>query len=296
MTVTVEGTSRRGRIYLDGALDRTAVFPAFTPQTSVQPTFGKASWVDSYYLACTLDEASLYPGELTAEAVGVLFAGFPTPNPPAPPALISEWRFEETGTAAGTTLSDGTGGHDAVTASDGTAPSTGVIGSARRFGGFPDYAGMSPHPDFGTADFSFTAWVKIDAPPSKWGVVFGDYGGDFRGWYLGVHTDGRVIFSVSGLPSSNPWLLSSAALVPGQWQHIAVTLEGASGRGLIYINGLLDRTAVFPAFDPQSTVSPTFGRASWADTYYLDFAIDEARLYGEELSDAEVLAVMQGTL
>ena len=296
VTVTLEGTSRRGRIYLDSTLDRTAVFPAFTHQTSVQPTFGKASWVDSYYLTCALDEARFYPGELTAEAVGALFAGFPTPNPPAPPTLISEWRFEETGTAAGTTLIDSATGHHAVTVGDGTAPSTGVIGSARRFGGFPDYAWISPHADFGTADFSFTSWVKIDALPSKWGVVFADYGGDFQGWYVGVHTDGRVIFSVSGLPSSNPWLLSSSALVPGEWQHLAVTFDGTTRRGLIYINGLLDRTAVFPAFDPQSAVASTFGRASWADTYYLDFAIDQARLYGEELSDAEVLAVMQGAL
>ncbi len=296
VTVTLEGASRSGRIYLDGALDRTAVFPAFTPQTSTQPTFGKASWVDSYYLTCALDEARLYPGELSAEAVGALFAGFPTPNPPDPPTLISEWWFEETGTAPGTTLIDSASGHHAVTAGNGTAPSTGVIGSARRFGGFPDYAWVAPHADFGSPDFSFTAWVKIDALPSKWGVVFADYGGDFQGWYVGVHTDGRVIFSVSGLPSSNPWLLSSSAIVPGEWRHLAVTFDGATRRGLIYINGLLDRTAVFPAFDPQSAVAPTLGRASWAATYYLDFAIDQARLYAEELSEVEVMAVMQGAL
>ena len=296
VTVTLDGASRRGRIYLDGDLDRTAVFPAFTPQATIQPIFGKASWVDSYYLKCTLDDARLYPGELTAEAVGVLFAGFPTPNPPAPPAPIADWRFEDTGTVPGTILTDSAGGHVATTAGDGTASVTGVVGIARRFGGFPDYAWISTDPELRPADFSFAAWVKIDALPSKWGVVFADYGGDFRGWYVGVNTDGRVIFSVSGLPSSNPWLLSSSWLVPGQWQHIAVTLDGATRRGLIYINGLLDRTAVFPAFDSQGGVQPTFGRASWADTYYLDFAIDEARLYAEELSEAEVLAVMQGVL
>ena len=64
----------------------------------------------------------------------------------------------------------------------------------------------------------------------------------------------------------------------------------------VFINGLRDRTAVFPAFDPRGSVQLTIGRASWADTYYLDFAIDEARFYGEELSDAEVLTVMQGAL
>ena len=147
------------------------------------------------------------------------------------------------------------GGHDAVTAGDGSGAATGVIGNARRLGGFPDYAWITPDPELSPSNFSFTAWVKIDALPSKWGVAFADYGGDFRGWYVGVNTDGRVIFSVSGLPSSNPWLLSSSALVLGEWQHIGVTFDGATRRGLIYINGLLDRTAVFPAFDPQSAVT-----------------------------------------
>ena len=167
VVVTLEGASRRGRIYIDGVLDRTAVYPAFTPQSSTQPTFGRASWVDSYYLNCTLDEAGLYPGELTANEVLSLFNSFPTPPPSASAQPLAHWAFGETGVGAGTVLADGTGnGHDAVTAG-GTVPATGVDGAGRRFTGFPDYAHLTPHAELSTTDFSLTSWVKIDALPPE---------------------------------------------------------------------------------------------------------------------------------
>ena len=295
VAVTLEGASRRGRIYIDGVGDRTAVYPAFTPQTSAQPTFGRASWVDSYYLNCTLDEARLYPGELTSGEVAGLFNSFPAPPPPAAPQPLAHWAFGETGAGPGTVLADGTGnGHDAVTAGTGTVPASGVNGSGRHFTGFPDYAYLTPHAELSTSDFSLTSWVKIDALPSKWGVIYSNYGGDYRGWYAGIHTDGRVIFSVSGLPSSNPWLLSTSSLAPGQWHHIAVTFDGSDRRGRIYIDGLLDRSAVFPAFDQQTAIQPMMGRASWVDSYYLRFLVDEMKLYGQELSPSGVLADMAG--
>ena len=295
VAVTLEGASRRGRIYIDGVLDRTAVYPAFTPQTSTQPTLGRASWVDSYYLNCTLDEARLYPGELASGEVLALFNSFPAPPPPAAPQPVAHWAFGETGVGPGTVLADGTGnGHDAVTAGTGTVPATGINGSGRHFTGFPDYAYLTPHAELSSTDFSLTSWVKIDALPSKWGVIYSNYGGDFQGWYAGIHTDGRVIFSVSGLPSSNPWLLSTSSLTPGQWHHIAVTFDGSDRRGRIYIDGLLDRSAVFPAFDQQSVIQPLIGRASWVDSYYLKFLVDEMKLYGQELSPSEVLADMAG--
>jgi len=291
VTVTLKGASRRGRIYIDGVRDRTAVYPAFTPQTSTQPTLGRASWVDSYYLKCTLDEARLYPGELTSGEVLGLFNGFPAPPPPAAAQPVAHWSFSETGAGPGTVLADGSGnGHDAVTAGTGTVPATGISGSGRHFTGFPDYAHLTPHAELSTTDFSLTSWVKIEALPSKWGVIYSNYGGDFRGWYAGIHTDGRVIFSVSGLPSSNPWLLSTSSLTPGQWHHIAVTFDGGDRRVRIYIDGLLDRSAVFPAFDQQSVIQPMIGRASWVNSYYLQFLIDETKLYDEELPPSEVLA------
>ena len=175
----------------------------------------------------------------------------------------------------------------------GTTSVAGVAGSARSFDGYPDYAHITPHADLSTAGFSFSTWVKLDALPSNWGVLFANYGGDFQGWYVGVFTDGRIILSVSGLPASNPWLLSAGSLTAGNWHHVAVTFDGPSRRGLIYIDGVRDGSAVFPAFTPQTAIQPTFGRASWYDGYYLRSILDHARLYPVELTAYQVPADMQ---
>ena len=71
-----------------------------------------------------------------------------------------------------------------------------------------------------------------------------------------------------------------------------MTFDGGDRRGRIYIDGLLDRSAVFPAFDQQAIIQPMMGWASWVNSYYLPFSIDETRLYVEELSASDVLAEM----
>ena len=294
LAVTFDGGTRRGLIYIDGKLDRGATFPAFTPQTAASPTFGRASWYDGYYLECKLDEARLYPGDLSAEEITTQISSFPPPPLPDLPDPVAFWKFDDLGTGPGLILADSSGGgHDAVTEGLGTTSVAGVAGSARSFDGYPDYAHITPHADLSTAGFSFSTWVKLDALPSNWGVLFANYGGDFQGWYVGVFNDGRVILSVSGLPSSNPWLLSAGSLTAGNWHHVAVTFDGPSRRGLIYIDGVRDRSAVFPVFTPQTAIQPTFGRASWYDGYYLRSILDHARLYPVELTAYQVAADMQ---
>ena len=294
LAVTFDGGTRRGLIYIDGALDRGATFPAFTPQTAVSPTFGRASWYDGYYLECKLDEARLYPGNLSATEITTQISSFPPPPLPDLPDPVAFWRFDDVGTGPGLILADSSGGgHDAVTEGLGTTSVGGVAGSARSFDGYPDYAHVTPHPELSTASFSFSTWVKLDALPNNWGVLFANYGGDFQGWYVGVFNDGRIILSISGLPASNPWLLSAGSLTVGNWHHVAVTFDGPSRRGLIYIDGVRDRSAVFPVFTPQTAIQPTFGRASWYDGYYLRCILDHTRLYPVELTPHQVAADMQ---
>ena len=294
LAVTFDGGTRRGLIYIDGVVDQGATFPAFTPQTAASPTFGRASWYDGYYLECKLDEARLYAGDLSAEEITNQISSFPAPPAPDLPDPVAFWRFDDSGTGPGTLLADSSGGgHDAMTQGTGTTSVLGVAGSARSFDGYPDYAHVTPHSELSTASFSFSTWVKLDALPNNWGVVFANYGGDFQGWYVGVFNDGRVILSVSGLPTSNPWLLSTSSLTAGNWHHVAVTFDGPSRRGLIYIDGIRDSSAVFPAFTPQTAIQPTFGRASWYDGYYLQCILDHAQLYPVELTSYQVAADMQ---
>ena len=83
------------------------------------------------------------------------------------------------------------------------------------------------------------------------------------------------------------------SLTVGNWHHVAVTFDGPSRCGLIYIDGVRDRSAVFPVFTPQTAIQPTFGRASWYNGYYLRSILDHARLYPVELTAYQVAADMQ---
>jgi hypothetical protein len=288
VAVTFEGRDRRGVIYVDGVRSASAVFPAWQPSTAVSPHFGRASWANAAFLRCILDEPTLRGFELTAVEVSAQHNVGAKRLNPQPQA---RWEFEEANNDDGgaVVLTDSAGVHNAVTSGFGSSRIAGVSGVfARRFTGGSSAAPVSLDPIFAANAFSFSTWIYVDATPSQWGMIFSNYDGNFGGWYLAVNTDGKLIFSVSGTPSSNPWLLADNPVVSGQWNHLAITFDGVSRKGAIYLNGTSTGTAVFPAWSAQSTVRPTFARASWAPTYFLDVAIDDARFYEVELSAAEI--------
>ncbi|MDA1234111.1 MAG: M36 family metallopeptidase [Acidobacteria bacterium] len=284
LAVTFEGRERRGIIYIDGVRSASAVFPAWTPSTGISPHFGRASWSNGAYVRYFLDDPTLYGHELTgAEVVArhALHSSRQTPQP------LARWEFEST--AGDGTMADSAGMHTATSEGRGGAQVSGVSGTfAHHFPGNPNAARVQPHADFASNAFTFSAWVKTSSAPTAWGMIFSNYDGANRGWYLALNTDNRLIFSVSGLPSSNPWLLSSAPITPGLWTHIAVTFDGVNRRGVVYLDGVVVATAVFPAWTPQSSVGPTFARASWDFRYYLDVSIDDARYCDLDLSAPEI--------
>ena len=288
VTATYDGKSQQMRLFLDGVLDAQGYAAGLTPRDSGSVTIGSASWYNGSFLDFTIDEVELLPDVWSPADVQDDFTAFPNPSPLYP---VATWGFDDSGDGPGITLSDSSGeGHDAVTAGSGTTAVVGTAGQARRFDGSSDFATLSPHPDLSTADFSFTAWIKLEQQPLSWGVIFSNYGGDYQGWFCGVNSAGHLMLSIAGLPTHAGWLVSNASLDTGRWYHIAFTFNQATRRGAIYIDGALDRTAVFNGFTPQVTVQPTVGRASWYNGAYLGMTLDTARLYPGELSALEVAA------
>ena len=56
VSVTVDRVSGDVGIYIDGALDKIARFPAIADDATVPVTIGRASWYDGYYLNAAIDE------------------------------------------------------------------------------------------------------------------------------------------------------------------------------------------------------------------------------------------------
>ncbi len=291
ITATYDAATRAGAIYVNGALDTQVAFPGFTPQSALPLTLARASWVNGYYLNATLDEARLLPVRQTPAQVLADYQSFPLPPPPpANLTVTADWHFDDTGTA----LADSSGNaHQG--AIFGTAATPGVLNGARVFNGAGDYASVPASDAYGSSSFTVRLWLKLLSYPEAagWGVALGDYGGNYQGWYVGLHASGRVILSVAGLPASSPWLLSGASLALNNWYHLAVTYDGAMRLAAIYIDGSLDTQAVLAGFTPSPSTNLYFGRASWYDGYYLHAAVDEARLYPAAKSVVEIRADYQ---
>ena len=290
LTVTFDGPSRRGLIYLDGERVASAVFPAWQPAAGVQPTFGKASWTETGWLKFVADRTKLYDFELSPQQVAADFAELDAARRPS---SLGRWELDETSAQPGATFADsGPDGRHGVLLGSGGAPVAGRFGGARRFGGRPDAGALPVDSAWSAPAFTLSAWVKLESLPSSWGVLFSTYDGDHRGWYVAAHSSGRLIACFAGQPASSPWLLSASALQPGQWTHIAVTFDSVSRQATIYIDGWRDASAVFPAYTPALNVAPTAAKASWTDNHYLHVSVDRLRLDPLEMSVQQVLQMV----
>ncbi|MEZ5362195.1 MAG: LamG-like jellyroll fold domain-containing protein [Bryobacterales bacterium] len=114
-------------------------------------------------------------------------------------------------------------------------------------------------PRSGRAWLHFGAWVKLDALPGSWGVLFSTYALVIRAG-TAVDSAGRLILCVAGESGAAPWLVSNAAVAPGQWTYVAVSFDAVNRKGSLYVDGILDRTAVFAGYTPANGSSDAGGR------------------------------------
>jgi hypothetical protein len=288
VTVTLDGPQGQAAVYLDGAWDAFATFVAYEDEAARPFTIGRASWWDGYYLAFTIDETRLDSRAWSAAEVRADAAAFspPVADPPAMP--VAEWRLEEMDTAAGATLADFTErGHDALVQGAGARTVPGVHGDALAFGP-GTYARVAAHADLATPGFGFSTWIKLDAHPQNWGVIFSTFDGNSSGWFTGVDHDGRIIFSLWGQDSFSSWVASGQRLQPGRWHHLAVSFDDLSRRAVIFVDGKPDRSFLASGFTPPAGSDATFARASWFDGYYLGCTLDEAKLFAVALATYEI--------
>jgi len=289
LAAVYNGALRLAIIYIDGVADAQTTLPGFTPAPFNPVYLGRASWIDGYYFHAALDEVRVYPVARSAAEILSDYQSFPTAPPPPPSPPVAEWRMDDPGDVL--TDASGNGRHGSA---QGTVSVTGVRQASRSLNGVSDWVQVAASPALNPPSFSLRAWIKLlTYPAGGWGAILGDYGGNYQGWYLGVHSSGRLIFSVASLPSNSPWLLSNSSLALNTWYHVTATYDGLTQAGTIYRNGVSDAQAVFPGFSGQAPADLFMGRASWYDGYYLNAVLDEVRLLDYRLAPPEVLADYQ---
>ncbi len=228
-----------------------------------------------------------------AQATVVVVRGQPTDCLPPPPGLLGWWPGD--GDA-----NDIVGGDNGVLTNGAVAAAQGLVGQAFAFDGVDSYvllpnlvAGLNE----GTVEFWFNLnswnWTSGLSGLFLWSSTqyLPDSGSTFDGINLGCHRDftatGELMFGIFDNGGWH-WALSGVTPQTGLWYHVAGTW-GPNGL-LIYINGALSGSNVYPLPAPSYVQYHLLGRSSFTNSV-IDGLIDEFSLYNRALSPAEIAAI-----
>lgn len=132
-----------------------------------------------------------------------------------------------------------------------------------------------------------SAWIKPDSITANEPLVSHSLAYELR------IKDDRIEFACVKSSNGRTRYESAPALVAGEWQHVAVTVDSLAKKIRFYRNGILlttasDTIAPFPRTTGVLLGSDGRGRSD----SFLAGGLDDIRIFNRVLSDAEILAVM----
>jgi hypothetical protein len=176
-------------------------------------------------------------------------------------------------------------------------PTTGRIGGAIQLDGATAIDLGKDVGNFGRMDkFSLGAWIKPSSPEAGAIVARMDEAAASRGFDLLISNGKLEAHVISAWPANGMRVEAKQGLAAGEWHHVAVTYDGSGkGAGLkLYVDGApIDMTVTNDTLTGESkavNVPLLVGRRSAGAPF--KGALDDVRVYGRELSAAEVRAVM----
>ncbi|HEX7055909.1 MAG TPA: LamG domain-containing protein, partial [Bacilli bacterium] len=263
------GTSHTTKVTFSGLAAGTFdVFVNNAPAGTVTATSGKQTTVSLNIGASQTYDIKLQQG---------------TSSPP--PEVIAAYLFDET---SGTTAADASGNGNQAVLHGGTTWVSGKNGNALGLNGTDAYASLPSGIVSDIDDFTIAAWVKVDTS-SNWARIF-DFGtGTNTYMFLTPKAAGAGLrFAITTNSNGAEQQLNAAALPTGVWKHVAVTLQGSTGR--LYVDGVQVATNPNMTLKPSSLGSTNLnyiGKSQWADPYFHG-SIDEFKIYSRALTAAEV--------
>jgi uncharacterized protein (TIGR03437 family) len=207
-------------------------------------------------------------------------------SPTVPTGLIAAYGFDA---GSGTTAADASGNGITGNIHDAAWTTSSKFGKALSFNGSSNYVDLgNPASLQITGSMTWSAWVMATGDPADDGQIVA------KGWQFktspdtGPHTFG-VAVAPAGSPSSLTQRYSKTVRALNTWYYVA-GVYNASARTLdIYVNGVLDNGVLrgtVPAAQASSSRNVTIGMNS--DGYNFKGVIDEVRIYGRPLSQAEI--------
>jgi hypothetical protein len=236
-----------------------------------------------------IGSAATGPRGITVTNPGGQFAtlanAFTVSAAPLPPPARAAYSFNA---GTGLTAADLSGNSNHGTLQNGVAwTAAGKYGNALNFDGINDFVRV---PDSSSLDVgasgTIAAWVRLDAI-NRWNSVLAKGNVNSRSatnYGLEVTNTNRF-FCILGRGSSSRTLTSSITVTTGTFYHVACVWNGTQLR--LYINGVLN-TSVAQNLTPAVNTSPLYIGQFGGGVNRMRGVIDQVRIYGRALSQAEV--------
>ncbi|MHC4431745.1 MAG: LamG domain-containing protein [Planctomycetota bacterium] len=196
--------------------------------------------------------------------------------------LVAHWRLDE---GSGTVANDSSGyGNDGTLNGD-PQWATGMFGGALEFDGIDDYIEVPDNESLQLWErFTLAAWIyQVESRSSR--VIDKIGAGTANGPHLDTHP-GTSLRSCSGTCIS-----TATDHTLEQWHHVAVTFDEGVVR--LYVDGSVSGEGSAPSPLAGNSLTLRIGADSNGQSLFHGL-IDDARVYNHALTEAEILAAMEG--
>ncbi len=239
---------------------------------------------------------SINPDSVTMDSSKTVTATF-TEQPGG--CLVGEWHFDE---ASGSTADDSSAYGNDGTVSGATWVSVGVNG-ALYFDGVDNSVQVpaSASLSLSTSRFTFAAWIRADDLSSDWSTIAQRTSADGQWYDWEIYARAadapdayrpvlRMDWDGDGAIDDDEQVEGDIVLQPNTWYFVACTYDGSDMK--FYIDGTLRGTThrVDGAIRDGGRDTWIGGNEAWGE--YFDGVIDEARIYGCALNQAEIQTLM----
>lgn len=217
-------------------------------------------------------------------------AGRTFPEPIGGDEGLARWELDE---GEGGKSADATGGGHELTLHDGASWTDGVDGSALELNGDRQSAtAQVPELDT-TADYTISAWVRLDSLPANYASFVSGDGLTGRSTFFlqyGAPVGGFAMSFADG-----PRAVAELTPETGEWYHLVGVRDAQHGTLSLYLDGELAAT-VDTRGGTASNGTIALGRAQWDGSAvdFLDGALDQVRVFDRALADDEVAALFAG--
>jgi hypothetical protein len=196
--------------------------------------------------------------------------------------LVGWWRFDE---GSGTVANDSSGNGNDGTFNGDPQWAAGMFGGALEFNGTDDYVEVPDNESLHLWErFTLAAWIyQVESSSSR--IIDKIGAGTANGPHLDTHP-GTTLRSCSGTCVS-----TAADYTLEEWHHVAVTFD--EGDVKLYIDGSIEGEGSAPSPLAGNSLSLRIGADSDGQSLFHGL-IDDVRVYNRALTEAEILAAMEG--